>query len=320
MISRLPGLICLFSTLLILLGTAVFYADFGLAPDVVRVIEEASSPYTAQIDLNNIQFSVGPPGTQLQAKMRRNGLDIRKVATTLEMTDRPQALPVLLHFLHMLGPEWTFRIYHNEAIAKRLDSIHLQPYLDSGKLTLIPVNIVFPSHTSVSDFFGGRTYWDALAPSEHIFMFQFDSVICANANKTIEDFLEYDFIGAPVTKRFWERFTDAFVMNGGFSLRRRSSLLRIIDEFGPLRDQRNEKYMHEDQFFSDMLRKHGGKIPSIEVARNFSVETVFGSTPFGIHKAARYLKEGEPEANPEGLRLLETQWCPEMNMITSIIE
>lgn len=277
-------------------------------------------PYVAQHDLTNIKFPVGPPDAALKAKMKRNGLDVRKLAVTLEMTDRPQALPVLLHFMSVLDDDWTFRVYHSEAIAHRFDSHHLRKHLESGKLTLIPVNIKFPSHPSVSDFLGRRTFWDALVPSEHILMFQFDSIMCSQSKSRVEDFFEYDFVGAPVNERFWQTWAAEFVMNGGFAYRKRSSLLRILEEYGELRDERNRKYLHEDQFFVDMLRLHGGKIPSLEVAKSFSVETVPGSAPLGVHKAATYLREGVEDAAPEVLFELQTGWCPEMNMLTTVIE
>jgi len=61
-----------------------------------------------------------------------------------------------------------------------------------------------------------------LAPAEHIFIFQSDSMICANAARSVEDYFEYDFVGALLSRKGY---------NGGFSLRKRSSILRVLENF-----------------------------------------------------------------------------------------
>lgn len=66
-------------------------------------------------------------------------------------------------------------------------------------------------------------------------MFQADSVICANSNYTLNDFLGldkyeggYDWVGAP-----WPWIQQQYYGgNGGFSLRRRSTMLDITRTFG----------------------------------------------------------------------------------------
>ena len=70
--------------------------------------------------------------------------------------------------------------------------------------------------------------WEDLEPAEHILIFQSDSIICANAARSVEDFFEYDLIGAPIGEGWGQGY------NGGLSLRKRSTVLRALDLGEPL--------------------------------------------------------------------------------------
>jgi len=41
-------------------------------------------------------------------------------------------------------------------------------------------------------------FWEGLAPAENILYFQRDSILCSNSVRSVEDFFEFDFVGAPV--------------------------------------------------------------------------------------------------------------------------
>ena len=48
--------------------------------------------------------------------------------------------------------------------------------------------------------------------------------------------------------------------------------------------------MYEDNYFSENIDKSiEYKVPSFDVAKEFSVETVFCENPFGIHKCWNYV-------------------------------
>lgn len=64
-----------------------------------------------------------------------------------------------------------------------------------------------------------------MAPAEHVLLFQSDSVLCASSVRSVEDFFEYDFVGAPIKEGFGQGY------NGGLSLRRASTMLRVLGEF-----------------------------------------------------------------------------------------
>jgi hypothetical protein len=57
------------------------------------------------------------------------------------------------------------------------------------------------NHQARSSVLTKASFWEQLAPVEHVLLFQSDSILCVNSHHRIEDFLEYDFVGTPDTRR-----------------------------------------------------------------------------------------------------------------------
>jgi hypothetical protein len=105
-------------------------------------------------------------------------------------------------------------------------------------------------------------------------IFQTDSIVISEHKDLINDFLEYDYVGAPwgLHGQFALR-----VGNGGLSLRRKSKMLEIIKRKG-------YQYGNEDLYFIDKIDSDiEYKIPTWEKAMFFSVEQVFNDKMFGVH-------------------------------------
>ncbi|CCG81468.1 protein of unknown function [Taphrina deformans PYCC 5710] len=264
-----------------------------------------------QHDMTNVQFTVPPPNRYQLARMKYNGLDTSKVATMTELRHDPQIVPHLLHMISVLDDDWPFRIYHSNENADLFKARQLQRFLKTGKLTLVPINIQLGDHAAVSNYMAYRNLWDNLAPAKHVLIFQTDSIICSRSDARVEDFFEYDYIGAPFHERLHENLADKF-MNGGFSVRNRETVLRVIESFPPFRDAANEDVDFEDQFFVSRMQQLGANLPEREIAMKFSVESVYHPTPLAIHQAARYL---DGDGDKENLRALANDWCPEMHLL-----
>lgn len=84
--------------------------------------------------------------------------------------------------------------------------------------------------------------WRQLAPAEHILLFQADSMLCANAARSVEEFFKFDFVGAPIAENLGRGY------NGGLSLRRRSLMEHITTEWDWETDPGSR---FEDQWFFD---------------------------------------------------------------------
>jgi hypothetical protein len=166
-----------------------------------------------------------------------------KVAVIIETRAPGYLVPLILHFSAVLGNTWPIIIYTEaENFGRFSTSSALHRLQVNGRVNIrsLPEGLYFPSWGSVSNFLTDPWLWNDLAPAEHIFMFQADSIVCSNSARSVDDYLEYDMIGAPIIERFGKGY------NGGLSLRKRSTFLRIIEEFpyGP-----KSRPHPEDQWF-----------------------------------------------------------------------
>ena len=138
-------------------------------------------------------------------------------------------------------------------------------------------------------------------PTEVFLVVQTDSLICKEGKQILDRFIKakYDYVGAPWKGR-------NAIGNGGFSLRRKSMMLKILDKCPKLNN-------NEDGFFSGGCAGAHPKKPSPKEAEDFSVETIYnGRQPFGIHKAWYHMPQNSRQLEEKclgysTLRSLNTQ-------------
>jgi hypothetical protein len=205
--------------------------------------------------------------------------------------------------------EWTFKFMGSNASITHMRSSPAIRHLESlSKLTIVPL----PSNYSVSNresisqmFTDPHLYSTILAPAEHLLIFQPDSIFCANSPKTVNDFLEWDWIGAPWSK------TAQYGGNGGLSLRKIS---RILDVLGNQSRPHNDGAL-EDLWLTDRLRKlEGAHMPNATISKSFSVESVWDETPLGYHVGwlgVHHEQIWDDENQVEHIM----RYCPEVKMI-----
>ena len=127
-----------------------------------------------------------------------------------------------------------------------------------------------------------KRFWRVMP--DKVVIIQHDSMILREG---IEEFLEWDFIGAPIPKIGWP------TMNGGFSIRDSKAMLRVINH---IPYQNMQVSGNEDIFFCNALKQLGGKLPTYEIAQKFSIETQFAYGSLGYHQIDAYLNPSECEA------------------------
>lgn len=128
-----------------------------------------------------------------------------------------------------------------------------------------------------------RDFWDI--PYDKVLIFQHDSMLL---REEIDEFLQYDFIGAPIESKRNFPFP---AMNGGLSLRTPKAMIECITKI----PRSSTKYANhnEDIYFSYISSQLGFNLPDYETARTFSVETIFGLGSLGVHACNKYLSEKE---------------------------
>jgi predicted Ser/Thr protein kinase len=108
-------------------------------------------------------------------------------------------------------------------------------------------------------------FYDSIK-SSHLLIFQTDSCIFKSIS---EEYFKYDYVGAK-----WKKQIGNGCGNGGFSLRRKSTMLRAC------RDNQHKRHP-EDVFFAHTQKM---KLPSKSLQEAFSVERIKHLNPIGCHK------------------------------------
>jgi len=187
---------------------------------------------------------------------------------------RHRAVPfVIRNILENLDSRWNVQFFHgtkNGSWARRILGEVLREFPGRIQFELLPVEDL-PSPTAYSRILASREFTERI-PTEMFLVFQTDSMICPAGRHLIHKFLEFDYVGAPWP---WDHLK---VGNGGFSLRRKSKMLEIIDASPPYTGP------FEDHFFSAGAPSVTLRKPSPEAAREFAIEQIYHPMSFGVHK------------------------------------
>lgn len=194
-----------------------------------------------------------------------------KVALLIENRSKPILAPLMLHFISVVPPDWRFRFMGSvESVEFLNKSMAIREHVAAGKLdlTYIPANMSTGSQEEISRFL--TTLWlyeTVLQPAEWLLVFQADSILCANSRQTLNDYLEYDWVGAPWNPQ------GRFGGNGGLSLRRVSAIIDVL---------RHQQRIHgsepEDVWLTERLgHRPGSKLANGTISSAFSGEMHSGN-------------------------------------------
>jgi len=163
-----------------------------------------------------------------------------------------------------------------ESVAKLNQSVAIRHQVAAGKLDIgyIPANMTVGSQEEISRFLTNLwVYETLLRPAEWLLIFQTDSILCANSRRTLNDYLDYDWVGAP-----WKAEA-RFGGNGGLSMRRVSAIVEV------LRNQiRRDGSEPEDVWLTDRLgHRPGARLANGTVSAVFSGESLPGEAVHVSH-------------------------------------
>jgi hypothetical protein len=98
--------------------------------------------------------------------------------------------------------------------------------------------------------------------------------LCSNSAQQINDFLGYGFVGSPFNSPLGRSQT----LSGGLSLRRRAAMLEVVKVEDWNFEMEYNPESEDQQFYKNLQSlpnvSGSARIPSIEVAKKFSVETL----------------------------------------------
>ena len=229
---------------------------------------------------------------------------------------------VLENFIENLSNEWNIIIFHGNQninfINNILNNISSSLKNHKDRISLINLRIDNLTINEYNKLLFSKELYNHI-PTEVFLIFQTDTMICKDFKNMINDYIQYDYVGAPWGIRRIKEFNrivttpdyknpyelykmligylgfsiknknkiEKLIGNGGLSLRRKSKMLEIINKCP-------NQNMNEDVYFSIPCKNeiHLNK-PSYEDALLFSNESTYTENSFGVHKPWGNMDENE---------------------------
>jgi hypothetical protein len=118
--------------------------------------------------------------------------------------DIQYATSLLLHMTQVVPPEWRFLFVATDEIIERVNtSSPVRRMVDTGKLRLQDIERfahgwgrTMPDLNEIHNrILTNLTFYDEQLPKvENLLVFRSSSILCANSNKTVNDFIDYDWV------------------------------------------------------------------------------------------------------------------------------
>ncbi|KAH8683140.1 hypothetical protein BGZ60DRAFT_560862 [Tricladium varicosporioides] len=200
-----------------------------------------------------------------------------KVALLIEGRPLPHLVPQLLHMISVLPPDWRFMfVGTNKSVISVSRSFATQYQEANGKLDMVvlPKPWQIDNKEHVYRLLTDMRFYDRFLPEvEWLLKFESDSIMCANSDDSLNNWLHYDWAGAPRTA------DDRFAGNGGLSLRRLSAVKRILS----FQSRYNDTEPEDEWFGKRMVVLPGAKVATGQDEDHFAVENVWHEKPMGFH-------------------------------------
>lgn len=212
-----------------------------------------------------------------------------RVAVIIEPREHPYLEYVLRNTMYFLGPSWGLQI----VCGKQNYEFVRDLVTDWGVVRINVLDVDNLTREEFRDLRKNSKFWAGLA-GDMLLCFETDTLL---RRPGVEPFLDYDYVGAPWNRK--QAVSDVVrVGNGGLSLRRRRTMIDMC-----LRGK-THAIPSEDTYFSIQLHLHRDELnlPSVEVARQFAVESLYYPDPVGLHKPWNYLRYSEMLTLYEGIR------------------
>lgn len=230
----------------------------------------------------------------------REGFGEKYTAIIVEPREHPALEFVLNNFYNNLSDDWQFIIFHGNKNITYVQDIMQRVFKDKTRVSMVNLNIDNLTIDQYNKLFYTKQFYDKI-PTETFLVFQTDTMIFKENSHKLEEFVDYDYIGAPFVESEWNKNTDK-IGNGGLSIRKKSKMLELLDKCDI------QTGTPEDVFFGGLFcDKVDLHKPSYEKSKEFSVEQVYYKNPIGVHKPWNFAHN----------RLLKNMY-PELDILESL--
>lgn len=131
----------------------------------------------------------------------RDAYNASKVALLIEPRPLPHLVPQILHMISVVPPDWRFLfIGSNKSVAnvERAYATKHQQVIGKLDLMMLPEPWEIESKEHVHRLLTDARFYDEFTPGvEWILKYESDSILCANSGSSLNEWLDWDFVGAP---------------------------------------------------------------------------------------------------------------------------
>ncbi|TLD31291.1 hypothetical protein PspLS_02225 [Pyricularia sp. CBS 133598] len=238
----------------------------------------------------------------------KSNYDQTKIALIVEARPIPHLVPQILHMITVLPPDWRMVFIGSEASVLsvgRAFAVKHQQVIGKMDLMVLPEPWEIDSKEKVHRIMTDIRFYDEFLPGvQWILRFESDSILCANSETSLNDWLGWSWAGSPRKK------DDRFSGNGGLSLRKVSAIRRVLNF-----QERYNNTEPEDEWFGRRV----WVLPGERVASGFdgmlAVEDVYMQRPMGFHvrEFGRTLSDDVWKNHEQRQKIFE--YCPELSLI-----
>jgi hypothetical protein len=198
----------------------------------------------------------------------------KNIAVCIDTTWRPLLQKFVVNNIHK-NLNWNIQLFHGISNENKLKNL-----LEYKKIYFTNLQTDDMNWFRMSSLMLLPIFWKACM-GRNILIFQPDSITCSKSTLKIENFLKYDYVGAPMAGQWWKTTdhpSEWTVGNGGFSLRKRKKMIEmthnpgcITPASGKLEDQQLSVGW---KYLETRCNKSGTTLnkPDRQMAVRFSVE------------------------------------------------
>ncbi len=209
------------------------------------------------------------------------------IAVIVEPREHPLLINIIRTVMALLDDTWNLAVVHGTD-----NKTFIQEGLLGWNFIMIDLGVKNLSADEHNKLLRTRQFWKSFR-QENVLIFQTDACLL---NRGIQKYIGHHFIGAE-TLNPHELTPGKCGMNGGLSLRKKSSMLECIDKISvqDINDWRKKsgcnelpswtyfKKIAEDVYFWHALEMLSKPLPNKATAGAFSTEAVFRLDSLGIH-------------------------------------
>lgn len=220
----------------------------------------------------------------------------------VEPRDTDKIVLLIDNFRKVLGKQVPLYFFCGQSVFEKYASL----YANDNKLTIINLGVDNLTVNDHNDLWKTLSFWDNFH-EDYVLTIQIDGCLCENSTFTVQDFLQYDYVGGYTPLKWWWKETQGFhkysdyqCFNGGFSLRRVAAMKHVLQSFPPQSSRPFSSNLPFESYGEDLyfvvgllkLNKHS-QVGLDEHAINFCTHTHYVRNTFCVHKLDNYVNKTE---------------------------